>query len=104
MEVNRELIIFCLRSVPEQYGFMEKNTLITALSAFQSGIELVEKVGCVETYKVGKMAFRVYCNDYNVIMGVDLFEKDNNKVYYVGIFSTPIFWNETDCYPDCLKD
>lgn len=103
MVVNRELIIFCLRSISEQYGFMKAETLIEALSAFQSEINFVEEVGNLKTYKVGNMAFRLYCNTDNIIMGVDLFEKDNNKVYYVGL-STLIFWNVTDCYPDCLKD
>ena len=103
--VNRELLIYCLQSIAQQGPWtIEEHTLIQALSYFQGGIELVEERQHLKTYKVGNMAFRIYCyaND-GFVSEVELFEKDrNNKVYYIGL-SVPVFFNETDVYPDCLK-
>ena len=104
MQVNRELLIYCLEAIAEKAanGFqMKAETLIHALSAFQSGIELVENTKKIKTYKVGDMAFRLYCTESETIENVNLFEKDNNKVYFSDFKEHK--HKQTSYYPDCLN-
>lgn len=110
VQVNEDFIIFCLQAIAKKGAYaMSVDTLIETLSKIQDGIELVKESKNLKTYKVGNMAFRLFYSDIcdenfqNLITGIELFEKHNDgKVYYVGL-STPVFFNETDCYPDCLK-
>jgi len=100
--VNRELIIYCLQTIAQKAPCaIAAETLIHALSAFQSGIELVEERQHLKTYKVGNMAFK-FCLDGEMVEMFTLYEKDGQKVYYIDLLGNNFFM-ETDYYPDCLK-
>ena len=109
VQVNREVLIFCLQAIAQKGAYsISVEKLIEVLSAFISGIELVEEGKKMKTYKVGNFAFRLFysemCdeNHQNFITEIELFEKGkDNKFYYIGL-STPVFFNETPFYPDCL--
>ena len=104
MQVNRELIIYCLQSIAQKGPCaIAAETLIHALSAFQSGIELMSESQHIRTYKVGNMAFKLFCLDGKMVDMVMLYEKDGQKVYYIDLLANKFFM-ETDHYPDCLKD
>ena len=102
MQVNHELFIFFLKAIAEKKaGAINVDTLITNLSAFQSGIELVENTKKIKTYKVGNIAFRLYCTECGEVEKINLFEKEGDKIYFCD-FGENIY-KQTFYYPDCLN-